>query len=169
MAEAKSRNRGLLCRGGNREGLRAGSGGVAFARLLPGGRGLGSEVEGAATESDTRQASLAGELARGIGGGNADEGIELLHQESGRGFPYEVLGGDEQHAAEGPQAESVKAGRFWESVEAAAMGIADEVGDCLQSLRATVRRLAARRAGSISGMQATDLRHRSSTRESTWN
>ena len=131
--------RGHLWRGGNREGLRAGSGGVTCARLPLGVRALGSEVKEAVAEFDTRQASLAGELAQGIGGSDAEEGIEFLHQESGRGFPYEVLGGGEQRAAggeadaaEGPQAESVKAGRFRERVEAAAMGIAGDVRDCPQ-------------------------------------
>ena len=123
-------------RGRSRTGLRDRSGGVAGAGLLLGVRAVGGEVQEAVAELDTGQASLAEQLAQGIGGGDAEEGIEFLDQESGSGFAHEVLGRGEQSAARGeadaaerPQAERVKARGFRQSVEGAAMGIAGEVRD----------------------------------------
>ncbi len=103
-------------------------------RLALCARSLGSEVEEAVAELDAGQAMVAGELAQGIGRGDAEEGIEFLDKESASGIANEVLGGGEQgaargeaDAAQGPQAALVEAGHSVEGVEAPAMGIAGDV------------------------------------------
>ena len=127
-------NRGRGGRGRPGDGFRRGSGGLSGQRLPSRARSLGREVEVAVAELDTGQPLGASELAQGIGRGNAEDGIQFLHQESGTGCAHEVLGGGEQgaargeaDAAEGPQAVLVEACRCAQGVEAPAMGIAGDV------------------------------------------